>query len=160
MSKSQEKTNAVRSLEAKKIPHSVHTYDISDNLLDGISVAKKVGKDPKTVYKTLVTQGVSGGYYIFVIPVEEELDFKKCAKACGEKKIDMIPVKDLLKVTGYVKGGCSPIGMKKLFPTFIQESCLALDTITVSAGKIGYQIEMSPQDMLRLIHGATGNYIK
>jgi Cys-tRNA(Pro)/Cys-tRNA(Cys) deacylase len=140
----QTKTNAMRLLDAKKVSYDMYTYDNRDGKIDGISVAEKIGKDPKDVYKTLVTQGSSKQIYVFVVPVAEELDLKKAAKVSAEKRVEMIPVKDIHKWTGYIRGGCSPIGMKKEYQTFIDESCLLLDSIVVSAGKVGLQIEMTP----------------
>lgn len=144
------KTNAMRILDAKKIPYEVLTYDNKDGKIDGVSVAAKVGKDPDEVYKTLVTQGASKNVFVFVIPVEEELDLKKAAKAAGEKKIEMIPVKDILKMTGYIRGGCSPVGMKKEYRTFVDQSCLNLEVMAVSGGKIGVQIILSPQNLMEV----------
>jgi Cys-tRNA(Pro)/Cys-tRNA(Cys) deacylase len=141
------KTNAMRILDAKKIAYEVLTYDNKDGKIDGVSVAAKIGKNPHEVYKTLVTQGASKDLFVFVIPVEEELDLKKCAKAAGEKKVEMIPVKDIQKWTGYIRGGCSPVGMKKEYKTFLDESGQELPTIIVSGGKIGVQIVVSPQDL-------------
>ncbi len=141
------KTNAMRILDAKKIPYELTTYDVKDGKIDGVSVAEKVGKDPKQVYKTLVTQGNSKNIYVFVIPVEAELDLKEGAKAAGEKKIEMIPVKDIQKWTGYIRGGCSPVGMKKAYQTFIDSSAEVLDSIVVSGGKIGVQMELKLKDL-------------
>jgi Cys-tRNA(Pro)/Cys-tRNA(Cys) deacylase len=155
-----EKTNAMRLLDKEKVDYTMQTYDTNDGKIDGVSVAYKVGKDPKMVYKTLVTQGASKQYYVFVIPVEAELDLKKAAKAAGEKKVEMIAVKDLLKVTGYVRGGCSPIGMKKLYPTFIDQVAEELETIIVSGGKIGFQIEMRVGDLLRITKGRLADLTK
>ncbi len=138
------KTNAMRILDQKKVKYEVHEYDISDGKIDGISVAEKTGTDPARVFKTLVTQGTSKNYYVFVVPVLEELDLKEAARVSGEKKIEMIPMKDLLKITGYIKGGCSPIGMKKNFKTFIHKSSMEHETIMVSGGKQGLQIELVP----------------
>ncbi len=150
---SQVKTNAMRILDGKGVSYQVMTYDSQDGKIDGISVAQKTGKDPKTVYKTLVTQGNSRNLYVFIIPVEEELDLKRAAVAAGEKKVEMIPVKDIQKWTGYMRGGCSPIGMKKSYPTFIDESALNLSQIVFSGGKIGVQIELSV-DSLQNVTGA------
>lgn len=147
------KTNAMRILDQKKIQYKINEYDISDGKIDGISVAEKTGSEPEKVFKTLVTQGVSKSYYVFVIPVLEELDLKAGAKASNEKKIEMSPMKDLLKTTGYIKGGCSPIGMKKKFKTFIHNSAEKQETIMVSGGKQGLQIELSPQDLLEETEG-------
>ncbi|WP_051263402.1 Cys-tRNA(Pro) deacylase [Tuberibacillus calidus] len=155
-----EKTNAMRLLDKEKVDYTMQTYDTNDGKIDGVSVAYKVGKDPKMVYKTLVTQGASKQYYVFVIPVEAELDLKKAAKAAGEKKVEMIAVKDLLKVTGYVRGGCSPIGMRKLYPTFIDQVAEELETIIVSGGKIGFQIEMRVGDLLRITKGRLADLTK
>jgi Cys-tRNA(Pro)/Cys-tRNA(Cys) deacylase len=138
------KTNAMRILDAKKISYEMLTYDNKDGKIDGISVAEKIGRNPKEVYKTLVAQGGSKNIYVFIIPVEAELDLKKAAKVADEKKVEMIPVKDIQKWTGYIRGGCSPIGMKKEYRTFLDESSVQLDTIIVSAGKIGIQIVIGP----------------
>lgn len=138
------KTNAMRILDTKKIGYEVFVYDNEDGLIHGTAVAEKIGKEPETVFKTLVSH--SGAHlYVFVIPVAEELDLKKAAKAAGEKKIEMLPVKDLQKWTGYIRGGCSPVGMKKSYPTFIDISAEGLKTMVVSAGKIGQQMELAPK---------------
>jgi len=144
-----QKTNALRLLEAAKLPHSVHTFEAIT--LSGVEAAQALGKDPACVFKTLVTQGKGKNYYVFMIPVARELDLKKAARACGEKAIEMIAQKELLPLTGYVHGGCSPIGMKKQFPTFIDESAINFSTIAFSAGKIGMQVEVSPQDLQKLV---------
>ena len=154
------KTNAMRILDKEKINYKIYTYDVSDNITDGISVALKTGKKVEEVYKTLVTQGISKTFYVFVIPVDKELDLKKIAALTKEKKIDMIPMKDLLSITGYVKGGCSPVGMKKLFQTFFHEDILNLQTITVSGGKVGIQIELSPNDLISITKAHLGKLIK
>ncbi|WP_054940960.1 Cys-tRNA(Pro) deacylase [Paenibacillus ihuae] len=140
------KTNALRMLDAKGISYEVHLYDNEDGAVHGTAVAEKIGKAPETVFKTLVSHS-GQNLYVFVIPVAEELDLKKAAKAAGEKKIEMLPMKDLLKWTGYVRGGCSPVGMKKLYPTFIEHTAEILDTMAVSAGKIGMQMELGPQEL-------------
>lgn len=145
------KTNAVRMVAAKKIPYELHTYEAPDGFLDGVSVAAQVGQDPDTVFKTLVLVGHSKQNYVCVIPVALELDLKKAAKHFGEKNIEMIHAKDITKTTGYIKGGCSPIGMKKLFPTAIHESAKTLPEICVSGGKVGLQIELSPADLAQLV---------
>ncbi len=145
------KTNAMRMLERGKIPYTVHTYDHQDGKIDGPSVAAKVGIDPQRVYKTLVTKGGSGGYFVFVLPVELELDLKKAAKAVGEKSVAMIRVDEINKVTGYIRGGCSPVGMKKRYPTVFHETALAYETVYISAGRIGAQVEVSPQALLDLL---------
>jgi Cys-tRNA(Pro)/Cys-tRNA(Cys) deacylase len=145
------KTNAIRILEATGVQFSVHEYDVSDGKIDGVSVAEKCGRSPDTVFKTLVTTGKTIGLNVFVIPVEFELDLKKAAVAAGDKYIEMIKSKDLEPLTGYIHGGCSPVGMKKQFPTFIDETALLNDTICVSAGRVGLQVELSPQDLANVI---------
>ena len=153
------KTNAMRILDHMKIDYNTITYDKSDDRIDGISVSEKIGREPKFVYKTLVTQGHSKNIYVFLLPVHKELDFKKAAKLAGEKNIDMIPVKDVFKFTGYIRGGCSPIGMKKNYKTFIDESALEIDNIIVSAGKIGVQVELQVVKLVQLVQGEIGNFI-
>lgn len=138
------KTNAMRILDQKKIEYNVITYDVIDGKIDGIAVAQKINRDSKEVYKTLVAEGQSKELYVFVLPVEEELDLKKAAQVTLEKNINMLHVKDIQKNTGYIRGGCSPIGMKKSYKTFINESAEKLDKIIISAGKIGTQIEIEP----------------
>jgi Cys-tRNA(Pro)/Cys-tRNA(Cys) deacylase len=144
------KTNALRILEAANVPFIVYEYDPSDGKIDGVSVAAKIGHEPEMVFKTLVTQGKTTGLNVFVVPVECELDLKKAAVASGDKNIEMIRARDLEPQTGYIHGGCSPVGMKKLFPTFIEETAQLLDTMVVSAGRIGLQAELSPDDLIRL----------
>lgn len=151
------KTNAMRILESMKIPFEAHTYDVSDGVLDGGTAARRLGIEPERVYKTLVTQGRSRAYYVFVIPVMSELDLKAAAASVGEKSIDMIPQKELLKTTGYIHGGCSPVGMKKLFATVIDESALDKERICVSAGRVGHQVELSPQDLMRAAKAKTAH---
>lgn len=146
------KTNAMRILDKTGILYNTCTYDHSDGLIDGISVAGKMGLPVELVYKTLVTQGHSRNYFVFIIPVAEELDLKAAARSVGEKSIEMIRVADINKVTGYIRGGCSPIGMKKDYPTVLDSSSEALDKIIFSAGKIGHQIEMPPKDLVKLLH--------
>lgn len=141
------KTNVMRILEKEGVAHRVHEYS-PETGIDGVSVARALGQDPQMVFKTLVTQGKSRAFYVFVIPVAETLNLKRAANACGEKSIEMIPQKMLLPNTGYIHGGCSPIGMKKAYPTFIDETAQLFDTICVSAGRIGAQVELSP-DVLR-----------
>ncbi|MCM3567114.1 Cys-tRNA(Pro) deacylase [Neobacillus mesonae] len=143
----QSKTNAMRILDTHKIPYEILTYDNKDGKIDGVSVSAKIGKELKEVYKTLVAQGASRNIYVFIIPVADELDLKRAAKAAGEKNMEMVHVKDIQKLTGYIRGGCSPIGMKKQYQTFIDESCLPLESMVVSAGKIGMQIVIAPKDL-------------
>ncbi|NMB06898.1 MAG: Cys-tRNA(Pro) deacylase [Tissierellia bacterium] len=154
------KTNPMRILENLNINYNSMSYDNRDGKIDGISVAEKIGKNPEEVFKTLVAQGNSGGIYVFIIPVAEELDFKKAAKVTGEKKIEMIHVKDILKYTGYIRGGCSPIGMKKDYPTFIDETAIILDNIIVSGGKIGIQIQLKPEDLQKVTNGEMVDLVK
>lgn len=146
------KTNAMRILENAGISYTPHTYEDNDGLIDGISVAKKLGIELEQVFKTLVTVAKSGNYYVFDIPVNAELNLKKAAAAVGEKSVEMIAVKDINKVTGYIRGGCSPIGMKKEYKTVIDETAILFDTICISAGKIGYQIELNPEDLAKLVN--------
>ena len=141
-----DKTNVMRVLESKKIPYACHTYE-ADPTLTGAQIAALLGEEPDRVFKTLVTRGRSNQYYVFVVPVEAELDLKKAAKAVGEKSVEMIHQKELLPLTGYVHGGCSPIGMKKAFPTRIHWSAEGMDRICVSAGRVGAQIELNPEDL-------------
>ena len=152
----EEKTNVMRTLEQKKIAYTAHEYP-ADGPVDGVSVAGYLGQDPEQVFKTLVTKGTSGAYYVFDIPVEKTLDLKKAARAVGEKSIAMLPQKELLPNTGYVHGGCSPVGMRKQYPTVFHETAEILDTITVSAGKIGYQVELAPSDLIALVGGTTAD---
>lgn len=152
------KTNAMRLLEKKKIPFKIHTYE-SDGFLDGISVAKKLNQSLEKTFKTLVAQGKSGNYFVFVIPVAMELDLKKAAKSVGEKSVEMIHVKDINKITGYIRGGCSPIGMKKQFQTIIHVSALEFGTIFFSGGRLGSQIEMNPQDLINAVLAATDDIV-
>lgn len=145
------KTNAVRIVEAAGIEYQLYTYDAPDGFLDGVSVAKETGQDVEHVFKTLVTVGHSKEHYVCVIPVAEELDFKKAAKHFGEKNIEMIHARDITNVTGYIKGGCSPIGMKKLFRTAIDWTAELQETICISGGKVGLQMELSPSELAEMI---------
>ncbi|MFT8871540.1 MAG: Cys-tRNA(Pro) deacylase [Sporolactobacillus sp.] len=149
MTKNKVKTNAMRFLDREKMSYAVQTYSIEDGLIDGLSVAEKCGEDPAYVFKTLVTRGHSGALYVYVIPVAEELDLKKAAAAVGEKKVDMLAVKELLVNTGYVRGGCSPIGMKKHYHTVIDDAARTLDHMVVSGGKKGVQISLAPDALAR-----------
>lgn len=144
------KTNALRILDAKKIPHQVQSYEAPDGFLDGVSVAKATGMDVDRVFKTLVTQGASKEYYVCVIPVACELNLKKAAKHFGEKKIEMIHARDITPVTGYIKGGCSPVGMKKQFATAIDQRAEDFSNIVVSAGKVGLQMDVPVADLCAL----------
>ena len=149
----EQKTNVMRVLEQKKIPYTPHEYPHGEEPVDGETVARLIGRDPACVFKTLVTAGASRTNYVFVIPVLKELDLKKAAKAAGEKSIAMIPAKDITPLTGYVRGGCSPVGMKKQFKTIFDASAREQSTIIVSAGKIGAQVECAPDALLLLTRG-------
>lgn len=154
MSKKEEKTNVMRLLAQADIPYTPHYYPHPDGPVDGATVARTLGQPTEKVFKTLVTRGASrGSYYVFVVPVEKELDLKAAARAAGEKSVEMLHVAELLPLTGYVRGGCSPVGMKKLFPTFIDQSAKGQDTIMVSGGKIGTQVELDPEALCALIRG-------
>ncbi|MCH4885920.1 Cys-tRNA(Pro) deacylase [Acidaminobacter sp. JC074] len=146
------KTNAMRILDQKKVEYQVIEYDIKDGNIDGVSVAKKVGKPVESVYKTLVMVGSSKNYYVAMVPVEASVNMKLVAKHFGEKKIEMIHVKDIMKITGYIRGGCSPLGMKKAYKTVIDDSINDLDEIVFSAGKQGLQIEMSPDSLIEILN--------
>ena len=142
----EEKTNVMRTLEQKGVPYTPHTYPHGNGEApDGAAVARSLGLDPARVFKTLVTRGASGGYYVFDIPVEATLDLKKAARAVGEKAVAMLPQRELLPLTGYVHGGCSPVGMKKPFPTWIDETALLTDAFFCSAGRLGAQIGIDPE---------------
>ena len=154
----EEKTNVMRTLDQKKIAYTPHTYD-PNGPVDGVSVAQTLGQAAEMVFKTLVTRGASGGYYVFDIPVAENLDLKKAARAVGEKSIAMLPQKELLGLTGYVHGGCRPVGMKKQVPTVFHETAAQLPRIMVSAGKIGYQVECDPSELLKLLGAGMADII-
>ena len=150
----EEKTNVMRVLEQKKIPYTAHTYAHEEGVaVDGVTVAATLGQDPECVFKTLVARGASKGIYVFCIPVAENLDLKKAARAVGEKSIEMIHVKEINALTGYIRGGCSPVGMKKQYPTVFHETAEIVDTMMVSAGKIGYQVELAPGALIELVGG-------
>ncbi|MGN0311462.1 MAG: Cys-tRNA(Pro) deacylase [Lachnospiraceae bacterium] len=155
---SEEKTNVMRLLEQKKIPYQAHCY-VETGAVNGMEVASILGQDPEQVFKTLVTVGKTGNHYVFVIPVKDELDLKKAASVAGEKNIEMLKAKDLLGLTGYVHGGCSPIGMKKVFPTVVHETAKNYDTIIFSGGKIGYQVQVSLEDLGKIIRINTADIV-
>lgn len=154
----EEKTNVMRILEQKKVKYIPHNYE-STGAVSGVEVANALGQNPDRTFKTLVTVAKSGKNYVFVIPVAHELDLKKAAKAVGEKSVDMLKSKDLLPLTGYIHGGCSPIGMKKYFPTVFHETAKDFDTIMFSAGKIGFQVEVSLEDVGKVIRYSTADII-
>lgn len=152
MAKKEPKTNAMRILERKKISYEVHRYECKE-FIDGIAIADMLHEPYEKVFKTLVTVGKSGEYFVFVLPIHKELDLKKAAKSVGEKAVEMIHVKDINKITGYIRGGCTAIGMKKEYPTVLDESASGQDKIIVSGGKNGIQIELTPQDYLKACNG-------
>ncbi len=157
----EDKTNVMRILEQKGIPYEARTYPHEEGVaVDGITVAAALGQDPDSVFKTLVTRGASGAYYVFEVPVAGELDLKKAAKAVKEKSIAMIHVAELLPLTGYVRGGCSPVGMKKTFFTTINDTAILYDTIAISAGKIGAQVLVEPNALCELVGGQFADIIK
>ena len=153
----QEKTNVMRILDQKKIPYTAHFYDESQGPEGtreyGVHVAAALGQDPARGFKTLAARGASKGIYIFEVPVAESLDLKKAAKAVGEKSIELLHVSEINAITGYIRGGCSPVGMKKQYPTVFHETAEIIDTIMVSAGKIGYQVQLNPADLIDLVGG-------
>ena len=156
----EEKTNVMRILEQKGIAFSAHTYEHEEGVaVDGVTVARSLGQDPECVFKTLVARGASQNIYVFVIPVADSLDVKKAARAVGERSIEMVQVKEINALTGYVRGGCSPVGMKKEYTTTFHETAEIVDTIMVSAGKIGYQVELAPADLIELVGGQLADLV-
>lgn len=155
----EQKTNVMRILGQKKIRYSAHEYPHGEGAVDGVTVARMTGRDPACVFKTLVTRGASKEIYVFAIPVADELDLKKAAKAVGEKSVAMVHVSEINALTGYVRGGCSPIGMKKQYKTVFHSSILLQETVLVSAGKIGQQVELAPADLIGLTRGSTANIV-
>lgn len=149
-----DKTNAMRILDKGKIYYTVHRYSCEDGVIDAVHTAEKLGLPPDMLYKTLVTRGASGkDFFVFVIPSAAELDLKAAARAVGQKSVSMVHVAELLGITGYIRGGCSPVGMKKQYKTVFDASCLTLDKMIVSGGKIGYMICLAPQDLLQVTRG-------
>lgn len=146
------KTNAMRILDRLKIAYSVNTYDC-DEFIDGMHIADMLGQSYDCSFKTLVTVGKSKAYYVFVLPVDRELDMKKCAQLAGEKSLEMVHVKDINAVTGYIRGGCTPVGMKKNFPTFVHSTAQGFERIIISGGRLGLQIELAPDDLLKACGG-------
>ena len=140
----------MRILDSAKIEYTPYEYEVDENNLSGVHVAEQIGLNPDLVFKTIVAKGDKGGFCVFCIPCAMELDLKKCAKVTGDKKIELLPVKDLLANTGYIRGGCSPIGMKKQFPTYIDETCTLFDKITISAGVRGCQLLLNPDKLISL----------
>ena len=161
--KKDEKTNVMRILDQKKIPYTAHFYEEGDGPMGsreyGLHVAQALGVDPERSFKTLVARGASKGIYVFEVPVAETLDLKKAARAVGEKSIELLHVAEINAVTGYIRGGCSPVGMKKQYPVVFHETALAFDTIYISGGKIGAQVELAPQALLDLLRAGTADII-
>lgn len=153
-----EKTNAMRILDKNGVSYRIKTY-VCDEFIDGIHVADLNGDSYDQSFKTLVTVGKTGGYYVFVLPIDKEIDFKKAARLVGEKSIEMVPVKDIQRVTGYIRGGCTPLGMKKLYPTVLHESAKNFDEIIISGGKLGMQILLNPEDLARVVNGKFGDFL-
>lgn len=154
----EQKTNAMRILDKNKIAYTVNTYEC-DEFIDGVTVADQLGQPYESSYKTLVAVGKSGGHYVFVLPIAEELDLKIAARAVGEKSVELIHVKDIFALTGYVRGGCTPIGMKKAFPTVIHDSVTGFDTVIISGGRIGAQIIIAPADLVKVTRAKVADII-
>ncbi|MDO5405888.1 MAG: Cys-tRNA(Pro) deacylase [Eubacteriales bacterium] len=155
-----EKTNVMRLLDAAGIEYRTQEYEVDENDLSGLHVAQQIGQDPDSVFKTLVLKGEKTGYLVCCIPVAEELDLKKVARAAGDKKVEMLPMRELLPTTGYIRGGCSPIGMKKKFPTYIEETAILFDEIAVSAGIRGAQIILNPEDLSRYVEAEYASLVQ
>ena len=156
----EQKTNVMRKLDRAKIAYSTHEYPHGDSAVDGVTVAGLIGKDSACVFKTLVARGSDQAIYVFVIPVAKELDLKAAARAVGAKSVAMVHVSEINTLTGYIRGGCSPVGMKKQYKTVIDDSALDQETMVVSAGRIGAQVELSPQDLIRITRAATAAVTK
>lgn len=154
------RTNAMRLLDTQKIKYETAEYEVDENDLSGVHLAETVGVDVSVVYKTLVVRGEKTGINVFVIPAEKELDLKRCAAAAGDKRVEMIHVNELLPLTGYIRGGCSPVGMKKKYPTFIDSSAFSHERIYVSAGQRGVQLIISPEDLKNAVSAVVGDYVR
>ncbi|MDD7556119.1 Cys-tRNA(Pro) deacylase [Ruminococcus sp.] len=152
------KTNAMRILDRMKLPYTLNSYECKE-FIDGVHIANMLGQDPAQSFKTLVCSGKGGGYYVFVLPVARELDLKKAARAVGAKAVELLPVKEINAVTGYIRGGCTAIGMKKQYPTVIDQSAADFDTIIISGGRIGSQIFLAPDDFIRATGGSYGDIL-
>jgi Cys-tRNA(Pro)/Cys-tRNA(Cys) deacylase len=160
MAKAPAKTNALRLAESGNLAYEAFEYDISDGLIDAKSIADKLGRSEDEVFKTLVAEAPGHEHFVFIVPAAGELDLKKAAKAAERKSIELIPLKELLPLTGYVHGGCSPLGMKKLFPTFLDETAMLFDRIWVSGGRVGLNIAVAPPELLHLINGEFADIAK
>ncbi|MBQ6655103.1 MAG: Cys-tRNA(Pro) deacylase [Erysipelotrichaceae bacterium] len=154
------KTNALRELDAAGIGYEVREYEVDESDLSGLHIARVLGEDPEQIFKTLVCVDEKGGHHVFCIPVNSELDLKKCARAAGSKRMEMIHLKDLLPLTGYLRGGCSPVGMKKLFPTFMDETAQLFERIYLSAGQRGLQMLVDPLRLMEHVHGSFADLVK
>ena len=152
------KTNAMRILDRMKLPYTLNSYECKE-FIDGVHIANMLGQDPAQSFKTLVCSGKGGGYYVFVLPVARELDLKKAARAVGAKAVELLPVKEINAVTGYIRGGCTAIGMKKQYPTVIDQSAADFDTVSISGGRIGSQIFLAPDDFIRATGGSYGDIL-
>ena len=152
------KTNAMRILDRMKLPYTLNSYECKE-FIDGVHIANMLGQDPAQSFKTLVCSGKGGGYYVFVLPVARELELKKAARAVGAKAVELLPVKEINAVTGYIRGGCTAIGMKKQYPTVIDQSAADFDTIIISGGRIGSQIFLAPDDFIRATGGSYGDIL-
>ena len=161
--KKDEKTNVMRILDQKKVPYTPHFYEEGEGPEGtreyGVHVAQSLGQDPARAFKTLVARGASGGYYVFDIPAPENLDLKKAGRAAGEKSVELAAVKDITSITGYIRGGCSPVGMKKPYPVIFHETAPNYETIYISAGKIGAQVEVEPKALLAFLKAATADIV-
>lgn len=154
------KTNALRIIESSGTEFETYEYDISDGMIDAVSIARKIGRTPEEVFKTLVTEDPKHEHFVFVVPAAGELDLKKAAKVTGKKSIDLIPSKQLLGLTGYIHGGCSPVGMKKAFPTFIDETAILFENICVSGGRVGLNIAIAPDELAKLTNAEFADLVK
>ncbi|RHV10507.1 Cys-tRNA(Pro) deacylase [Clostridium sp. OM05-9] len=152
------KTNAMRILDRMKIPYTLNQYNCEE-FIDGVHIADMLGQSYEESFKTIVTVGKSQGYYVFALPIDKEIDLKKAARVVGEKNLELLPVKDINKVTGYIRGGCTPIGMKKAYPTVIHESAETLPQMIVSGGRLGEQIMLKPDDLVRAVNGRYADII-
>jgi Cys-tRNA(Pro)/Cys-tRNA(Cys) deacylase len=155
-----EKTNAIRLLENGNVPFRFYEYDVSDGRIDALSIAEKINRTADEVFKTLVAEAPGHEYFVFVVPAASELDLKKAARAANRKSIELIPQKQLLPLTGYIHGGCSPLGMKKLFPTFIDESAVLFETICVSGGRVGLNLALHPEELAGLVNAEFADIAK
>lgn len=160
MAEKVQKTNAMRALDTAGIPYTTQSYTVDESDLSGVHVAECLGVEKETIFKTIVTRAGINDYRVFCIPVSDELDLKKCAEVSGDKRLELLHVKELLPLTGYIRGGCSPIGMKKRFPTFIDETAILFDNIYISAGVRGTQIILNPHSLASFINATFADLVK